>query len=229
MTALDKLTALAASARRYAAPPAPSAPWWSVRNAAADRAELMIYGVVGSDWDPDDVTAGSFTRALKAITAPNIDLRVNSPGGLVWDGVAIHTALVEHPAKVTAHVDGVAASAASFIVQAADDIVIAKAAKMMIHDAGALVVGNAADLREAATLLDEISDTIAQMYADRAGGKPADWRARMQATTWYGSAEAVESGLADRVAGAEKSNEGPTDRASQLIRARARVTLGGVQ
>jgi ATP-dependent protease ClpP protease subunit len=169
-------------------------------------------------------------KALAEISAPAIDLRVNSPGGLVFDAVAIYTALQQHTARVDVRIDGIAASAASFIAQAGDTITIAKPARMMIHDAQGFTIGGPAEHREMLNLLDDLSDMIAEIYADRAGGTVADWREPMKATTWYSAAAAVESGLADTIAGADEDEDeddgGPADRASQLLRARARVTLG---
>ncbi|SDT69492.1 phage major capsid protein [Jiangella sp. DSM 45060] len=175
--------------------------WFRVENADSDeRAELFIYGAIGDYWGDDDVTAAQFARSLRAITAPAIDLHINSTGGLVWDGIAIHAALLNHPATVDVHIDGIAASAASFVAMAGDTISIEKPAHMMIHDAGSFGYGNAADLRELADLLDELSNTIAGIYADRAGGDVETWREAMKVETWYSSAEAVAAGLADQVA-----------------------------
>lgn len=219
---LDNLLALAERGRRFKDSRKSAEilnDWFRVTN-AGERAEILIYGPI-DDWD--GVSASSFVRELRGITAKNIDLHINSPGGLVFDAVAIYSALKNHPATVDVHVDGLAASAASFVAQAGDSITIEKPAKMMIHDANGLVLGNAADMREMADLLDELSDTIAGIYADRAGGTVAKWREAMRAETWYGAADAVKAGLADRVA-----NEGtpaPEDRRSQEIRARARVAL----
>lgn len=196
---------------------------WSFRiqNAAKGRAKLFVYDVVG--WD---MTAEDFVQQVHALDVTGIDLHINSPGGFAFDGVAIYSALKNHKANVTTYVDGLAASAASFIAMAGDEIVIEKPAKMMIHDARVLVEGSQADLRVYSDLMGELSDTIAGIYADRAGGKPGDWRAAMRANgdkgTWYSAHAAVDAGLADRVA-----NDSPTpeDRSSQLIRARARVLL----
>jgi ATP-dependent Clp endopeptidase proteolytic subunit ClpP len=220
----DRLADLVARAAAFERPQAHTGAWFRVANAEGDRAELFIYGYIGDDWDVDDVTAGSFTRALRAITAPAIDLHINSPGGSVFDGIAIYSALLNHAATVDVSVDGLAASAASFVAQAGDTIAVEKPAKMMIHDASGIVLGDAADMRAMAELLDELSDTIAGVYADRAGGAVETWRAAMRAETWYSAAEAVEAGLADRVANDKTS--APEDRGSQLVRARARVTLG---
>jgi ATP-dependent protease ClpP protease subunit len=96
---------------------------------------------------------------------------------------------------------------------------------MMIHDASGLTIGNASDMRQMADLLDELSNTIATIYADRAGGTTASWRTAMQAETWYGASEAVKAGLADRVA--NDTTAAPENLRSQRIRARARITLRG--
>jgi ATP-dependent protease ClpP protease subunit len=110
---------------------------------------------------------------------------------------------------------------------AGDTIAMQKPAKMMIHDASGIVLGNAADMQAMADLLDELSDTIAGIYADRAGGTAATWRDAMKAETWYSAAAAVEAGLADRVANDTTEEATPDDRQSQLIRARARLLLKG--
>jgi ATP-dependent protease ClpP protease subunit len=196
--------------------------WWKIGNTDGDRAEVFIYGYIGDDWHEEDVTAASFTKTLRAITAPIIDLRVNSPGGAVFDGIAIYAALLEHPATVAVTVDGVAASAASFVSMAGDTVAMQKPAKMMIHDASGIVLGNAADMQEMADLLNELSDTIAGIYADRAGGTVAKWRDAMKAETWYSAAAAVEAGLADQVVN-DTTESAPEDRRSQVIRARARL------
>jgi ATP-dependent protease ClpP protease subunit len=216
---LDKLTALADRGRAMVRRPENRGDWYRISN-AEDRAEVFIYGAI-DDWD--GVSASGFVRELRAVTAKAIDLHINSPGGLVFDAIAIHAALKNHAATVDVHVDGLAASAASFVAMAGDTVTIEKPAKMMIHDAMGLTIGNAADMREMADLLDELSDTIAGIYADRAGGTVASWREAMRAETWYGAAEAVKAGLADKVANDGKP--APEDRHSQAIRARARVAL----
>lgn len=220
---LDKLTALAARFHAMDRRPQAHGPWYRIVN-ADDRAQLYIYGPIGDDWSTDAVPASSFVRDLNAITASSVDLHINSPGGLVFDGVAIYAALRNHAATVDVTVDGIAASAASFVAMAGDTIAIEKPAKMMVHDAGGLVLGNALDMRAMADLLDELSDTIAGIYADRAGGTVASWREVMGRETWFGADQAVAAGLADRVAGGTKTSA-PEDRRSQLIRARARVHL----
>jgi ATP-dependent protease ClpP protease subunit len=191
------------------------------RMAAGETPKLYVYDVIGG-WDND---AGDFVKAVHALDAEAIDLHVNSPGGFVYDAVAMFEALKAHPATVNVHIDGLAASAASFLAQAGDSRTIAKAGRMMIHDAQMIAMGSPADLREAADLGDEVSNDIAAIYADRAGGKPAAWRSAMTATTWYSAGEAVDAGLADRVAGKDSA----PDNRTRLIQARHRAlaTQGG--
>jgi ATP-dependent protease ClpP protease subunit len=191
---------------------------------AGERTTIHLYDDIG-EWG---VTARDFVAELAGIGKGGIDLHINSGGGDVFDGVAMHAALVNHPSSVTAYIDGIAASAASFIAMAGDEVVIEKHARMMIHEASGIALGNKRDFREAADVLEGIDGTMAQMYADRAGGKPAEWLTRMEATTWFGSQAAVDIGLADRVANDNSSKEAaPEDRRGQLIRARARVALRG--
>lgn len=221
----DELLRLANRGRKLVRrPEAKGGDWFRVANADSDRAELFIYGAIGDYWGDDDVTAAAFARALRGITAPALDLHINSPGGLVFDGVAIYSALLNHPATVDVYVDGIAASAASFIAMAGDTVTIEKPAKMMIHDAGGIVIGNAADMREMAELLDELSNTIAEIYADRAGGDVETWREAMQVETWYSAAEAVEAGLADRVANDGAADEPAENKTSASARARSSQT-----
>jgi len=223
---LSKLVALADRGRVLAAvrPGEPGS--LRVTAAAGGRTDVRVYGYIGSVWDEGGITAAGFAKELDRIGDGGIDLHLNSGGGSVFDAVAMHAALLNHPSDVVSYVDGVAASAASFLAMAGGEVVIEKPAKMMIHDAQGLTYGGPAEHAEMLELLNELSDTIAEMYADRAGGKVADWRAAMRDTTWYSSAQAVEAGLADRVANDSKASA-PEDRRSQLIRARARVALRG--
>ncbi len=180
-----------------------------VRNNAATR--IDIYEEIGG-WG---MSAQRFVDQLREVATAHIELHVNSPGGSVFDGVAIYNSLVQHPAQVTAYVDGLAASAASFIVQAADEIVMNPGSMMMVHDAIGMTWGNAFDHRTMADLLAQVSDSIADLYAARAGGEPAAWRAVMEENggegRWYTSREAVDAGLADRVAGDPEGDAAPAE------------------
>jgi ATP-dependent protease ClpP protease subunit len=177
--------------------------WYKITNSVADGpATVHVYDEIGY-WG---VTAQDFISELKAISASAIDLHINSPGGEIFDGIAIMNALRSHPAKVTTYVDSLAASIASVIAMAGDRVVMAPHSQMMIHDGSGLQVGNAAAMREMADLLDRQSDNIASVYAEKAGGTVAEWRTRMTAETWYTADEAVAAGLADEVSSSTQTS-----------------------
>lgn len=158
--------------------------------------DIRIYGEIGTEVRVTDVA-----DAVDAADGGPITLRVNSPGGDVAEGFAIMHRLREHPGAVTAVVEGMAASAASFIaVGGADRVVMRPASQLMVHDALSLIVGNQADLLRAAGDLDGRSADIAEVYAAKAGGTADEWRDLMRQETWYSAAEAVAAGLADEVA-----------------------------
>ncbi|HEY3435878.1 MAG TPA: head maturation protease, ClpP-related, partial [Solirubrobacterales bacterium] len=128
-------------------------------------------------------------------------------GGYVDDGVAIFNSLIAHKGKVTVVVDAIAASSASVIAMAGDRVVIAPKASMMIHDGWTMAIGNAADLRKTADLLDKQSGVIASVYADRTN-QPVDfWRDAMREETWYTADEALAAGLVDEIEGQEKKSD----------------------
>jgi ATP-dependent protease ClpP protease subunit len=159
-------------------------------------AEVWLYDEIGY-WG---ITAAQFAAELAALDVSTINLRVNSPGGEVFDGIAIYNALKNHKAAVNVSVDGLAASIASVISMAGDTITMQRGAQMMIHDASGLCYGNAADMATMGALLDKLSDTIAGFYADKAGGSLTSWRDVMRAETWYSPDEAVAAGLATTAA-----------------------------
>lgn len=198
-----------------------TSPCWRIEN-AVDTPKLYISGMIGGY----DMDAVDFVQAVHAINANTISVHLNSPGGFVWDALSMYEALKSHRAIVTMHVDGIAGSAASFVLQAGDERVMGTGTRVMIHDAQISATGSPAEIRELADIGDEISNDLAGIYAERAGGTIASWRKAMSATTWYSAQQAVDAKLADRVATKTKSE--PENRASQLIRARARVALGGV-
>ena len=151
----------------------------------------------GGEWG---VSAKEFVSVLDELgDVDRIDLLINSPGGEVFDALAIMNALRRHPAPITATVDGIAASAASFIAASADSLTMSRNSEMMIHDGHGLCLGNAADMRKLADTLDRLSDNIASVYAEKSGGDVESWRELMRAETWFSADEAVSAGLADRV------------------------------
>lgn len=154
--------------------------------------EIGIYGTRSSE----------FAERLKEAGEGDITLRVNSPGGDVYEGLAIMNQLRNHPGKVTAYVEGLAASAASFIVVGgADELIMNRNSELMIHDAMSMVSGNAEEITTALAGLERASENIASIYAEKAGGDSEPWREAMRAETWFTAEEAVEAGLADSVGG----------------------------
>lgn len=175
--------------------------WFRLENLAGDNPEtpgtatLHLYEEIGY-WG---TTAQDLVTQLAQVTAGTLAVHLNSPGGDVFDGIAIKNALEQHPATVNITVDGIAASIASVIAMAGDTLTMAPGSQMMIHEASGLCIGNAADMAEMQQLLDFQSANIAGIYAGRAGGEAADWRNAMKAETWYTAEEAVAVGLADSV------------------------------
>lgn len=169
--------------------------WYDIRALEDGKAVVRIYEEI-SLWG---VTADDFARDIAQISAGEIEVQINSPGGDVFDGLAIYNALRTHPAHVTTRVDGIAASAASVIVQAGDRRVMVESAQLMIHEAWGLAIGPARELREFADLLDKQNDVIAAIYAARSDRDTAHFRELMSTDTYLTDAEAVELGLADEV------------------------------
>lgn len=180
-----------------------------VRNATG--AELWLYDEIGF-WG---VSALDVATALAGLTGQRVTVRVNSPGGEVFDGIAIYNLIRGHVGGTDVVVDGLAASAASFIAMAGDTVTMAPHSRMMIHDAIGLCFGNAADMRDTAVLLDDLSQNIAEIYAARAGetgGDAAAFRKRMKAETWLGPQEALDLGLVDAIGtGAAAEGDGEDD------------------
>jgi ATP-dependent Clp protease, protease subunit len=170
-----------------------------VRAAGKKAVEIYVYDVIGEDWF-GGISAKAFSEALQ--TAGNVDtikLRVNSPGGDVFDGLAIYNQLIRHPARVEADIDGEAASIASIIVMAADEIRIADNAMMMIHNPWSFAVGTADDLRDKAVLLDQVAGNLVRTYMARTGQTEEAIRAWMDAETWFDAAQAREARLVDSI------------------------------
>lgn len=194
--------------------------WYRITNNATEEgsAEIFIYDEIGGSFGVD---ANEFVRELSAIDAPEITVRINSPGGSLFDSIAIHNALVQHKAKILTRVDALAASGASIIAMAGDEIEFMPGSQMMIHDALGMELGNAADFEVMARFLHMQSDNIADMYAAKAGkGSREEWRARMLAETWMFGDEAIELGLGDRMyvksANEEDDEEEPNEEPEEV-------------
>lgn len=172
-----------------------------VRNKGDKSAEVLIYDQIGEDWwTGEGVTAKRFVADLKALGAvDNINVRINSPGGSVFDGVAIHNALARHGARIVVDIDGIALSAASFVAMAGHEIRIAENAQMMIHNPYTVAGGDAGQLRKAAEVLDSVKASIVTTYTARTKLDAEHVSALMDAETWWVGREAVAAGFADAV------------------------------
>lgn len=167
--------------------------WYRIENKSGAKASIYIYDEIGYV----GVSAQDFVRDLQEVKATEIDLHLDTPGGDVFDGIAIYNAIKDHPAHVNVIVDALAASAGSFILQAGDTRIMNRNSQVMIHDAHGLVVGNAKDMGDMVALLDKASNNIASIYAERSGGTVEQWREVMKNEAWYSAEEAVGAGLAD--------------------------------
>lgn len=168
-------------------------------------ATLRLYDVIDSWGGPYGISAKEFAAVLDDLPDDTTEIRlhISSPGGEVWDGLAILNSLRQHPARVVTIVDGIAASAASVVAMAGDEVLVAPGSEFMVHAAWGLCVGNATDMAKMTDTLQHESDNLAGIYAAKAGGTVEDWRAVMTAETWYTADEAVAAGLADRVLAVE--------------------------
>lgn len=165
--------------------------------ATAKKAELYIYDAIGADYFGDGITAKSVSDALKEFTpGADLDIYINSPGGSVFDGVAIYNQLARWSGKKTVHIDGIAASIASVIAMVGDEIKIAENGLLMIHSAWGITVGNAVEMRKYAESLEKVDGTILTTYVSRTKGVEADIKAWMEAETWMNAEEAVVRGFA---------------------------------
>lgn len=187
------------------------AKWAEAPSAAADDKDntISIYDVIGEDWwTGGGFTAKRMSAALRSIGKNDVVVNINSPGGDMFEGIAIYNMLREHEAKVTVNVMGWAASAASIIAMAGDEIRVGLGTFVMVHNAWGAVIGNRHDMREAAKLFDGFDSAIADIYEARTGLKRAEIVKLMDAETFMGPSDAVKNGFADVVADDIKAPEG---------------------
>jgi ATP-dependent Clp protease, protease subunit len=172
-----------------------------VLKAANGNPEIYIYDEIGPGyWGLIDAIA--IVDALKQIgDVAEIDVRLNSPGGDVFEASAIFNHLRENKAKINIKVDGLAASAASVIAMVGDKIEIAQNAMIMIHEAWTIAWGNKSELLKTADLLTKIDGNLINTYVERTGNTEADVKAWVEAETWFTAKEAVEKGFADSITG----------------------------
>lgn len=175
---------------------------WKMKALNDGKAEIFIYSDIGYDWWEDKSTAQLFAEELKNLgDVSSIDLHINSNGGDVFDGQAIHTLIKNHKGFVTAYIDGLAASIATVIAMGADKVIMPKNAMMMIHNAWTGLYGNANDLRKMADDLDHINDTIVHTYLVKVKDKTdeATIRDLMNKESWLNAEECLSLGLCDEV------------------------------
>ena len=164
-------------------------------------AEILLYDEIGF-WG---VTAKDFAGQLAQVGPGPINLRINSPGGDVFDGLAIYSSLKQHDGAVNVIIDGLAASAASYIALAGDTVSIAPNAFMMIHNAWGLVIGNKADMTATAGVMSKIDGQMAALYSGKTGQSVDAISAQMDAETWFTAQEALDAGLADVIVDDDRS------------------------
>lgn len=165
-----------------------------------ESAELFIYDEIDSS-GMYGVSAREVVSALNELKGvKNLDVRINSGGGDVFDGIAIYEALRRFPANIHVHVDGLAASAASVIAMAGDTRSISLGGFYMIHRASGLVYGDDEDMRKMADILGNITNQIANIYADRTGMEPDELKAMIASETWMNAEESIKNNFATEVA-----------------------------
>lgn len=167
--------------------------WYRIRNQAGGPTQLHIYDEIGYF----GVSANDLVRDLADVSGP-LEVHLNSPGGDVWDGIAIYNALLARK-DVAIYIDGIAASIASVIAMAGNPVLIARNAEIMIHEGFTMAIGNAQDMRDAAEQLERASNNIASIYSDHTGKPQAYYRELMKAETWFDADRAIAEGLADRL------------------------------
>ena len=161
-----------------------------------NQATVYVYDVIDDIWGID---AESFVREINALDVSTLHVRINSPGGDVFTARAMQTALAQHPAAVIVHIDGLAASAATFLAMAATKVNISEGAFFMIHKSWAFTVGNADELRTQASLMDVMDSNIANDYARRTGIDYQNVMQMMDDETWLSAEQAVDKGFADEI------------------------------
>lgn len=169
--------------------------WYNIKNISTDTTEVVIYDEIGA-WGMDSKT---FIDEIKNISTDNVTLRINSPGGSVIDGLSIHDAIKRMPQKVTARIEGLAASIATIIALGADEVSMSENSLFMIHNVWGGETGGAEDMRKAADLMEKMGGRLLNIYAKKTGKSEDEIRAWMDAETWFTSDEALEAGFINTI------------------------------
>lgn len=168
---------------------------------ASDNTTITMLDIIGDDGMGGGVSAKRIAAALRAIGNRDITVQINSPGGDMFEGIAIYNLLRVHPARIMVEVLGIAASAASIIAMAGDNIRMAPSSFLMLHNAWGVVIGNRHDMAEAAALFERFDGALADIYAARSGMARSEIAALLDAETFLTAEEAVAAGMADTIAG----------------------------
>jgi ATP-dependent Clp protease, protease subunit len=186
--------------------------WNAALTAKDDDNTISVLDPIGFDfWTGEGVTAKRVAAALRSIGDRDVVVNINSPGGDVFEGIAIYNILRDHPRNVTVRVLGLAASAASIVAMAGDRIEIARAGFMMIHNVWVVAMGNRNDLRDAAEMLEPFDSALADVYSARTGGERAAIAALMDKETWFSGQQAIDEGFADAFVPADEVEEKKSD------------------
>jgi len=180
---------------------------FKIYNKSQTHAEIVIYSQIGQSWFEEGITANTFHAELKELpeSVKTIDVRINSPGGDVFDGITIYNRLKQHKAKVTVYVDGLAASIASIIAMAGDEIIMSEGSLMMVHKPMTMAYGNSVELEEVIQRLDDVEEQLTNIYKRRTMKDRSEIKKMLAEETWMSADEAVEMGFADRVMETEET------------------------
>ena len=175
-----------------------------IKAAKSDGNSISVFDVIGADWYGEGVTASRIAGALRAIGGADVTVNINSPGGDMFEGLAIYNLLREYEGKVTVKVLGLAASAASIIAMAGDEVQIGRGAFLMIHNCWVYAMGNRHDLAQVAADMEPFDKAMNDIYGARTGLSAETIEAMMNAETYIGGSDAVEKGFADRLLSADE-------------------------
>lgn len=187
-----------------------------IRAASVNDNSISIFDVVGRDYWDEGVTAKRISGALRSMNGADVTVNINSPGGDMFEGLAIYNLLREYQGRVTVKVLGIAASAASIIAMAGDDIQIGRGAFLMIHNCWVVAMGNRHDFAELSTSLEPFDTAMADIYSARSGLDIATVQQLMDAESYIGGSDAVEKGLADSLLSADAVSDGDDSPSSAL-------------
>ncbi|WP_312181320.1 head maturation protease, ClpP-related [Pantoea sp. CTOTU46764] len=189
---------------------------------------ITIFDVIGEDWWGDGVSANRIAGALRSLDGEDVTVHINSPGGDMFEGLAIYNLLREYHGKVTVKVLGLAASAASIIAMAGDEVQIGRGAFLMIHNAWIVAAGNRNDFREYANYLEPFDKAMADIYAARSGMPVEEIQSLMDKESFIGGGDSVAKGLADALLSSDEITSDDESPAAAIRKIDAFLAKGGM-